>query len=433
MDALISTTLGEAGILTAVIDMPGRTMNVFSAELIDALDVLLDRVETDAAVSAVVLTSGKSSFLAGADLTMVRGFTERAKVASHDEMFQLCGRLGRQFVRLEASAKPWVAAVNGIALGGGLELALACRERLVVDDPRIQLGTPEVRWGLLPGAGGTQRLPRLAGFEPALDILLTGRSISAHTAVELGIFAHAVPAAKLLDDATALARSLIGQPLQFKRKFNHLAQTDVPSFDPATARAIATRHNIGDDDFERYPAYSAIIVSVLKGARLPLAQANGVEMTQFLQLMFNPVAGRRVRTLFLERLRAEKELAASDRFHIMRVAVGPISAARQNWADALAKTKLKATLDSALPEDTLQLFGSGRNAVKIALHSLTDADTNTSPLAPNTTTQAVLSPAWSGGPLLWLWGEPHSVIKKFDAQTREVWITLQPELRQACT
>src|SRR5262249_20262858 len=157
----------------------------------DALDALMDRVDTDAAVRSVVITSGKASFLAGADLVMVRGFTEKALTASHDEMFALCGRLGRQFVRIEASVKPWVAAVNGIALGGGLELALACRTRLVADDARVQLGVPEVRWGLLPGAGGTQRLPRLAGFEPAMELLLSGRSMAPAEAVKLGVFERA--------------------------------------------------------------------------------------------------------------------------------------------------------------------------------------------------------------------------------------------------
>ena len=165
MTELIQTELGADGVLLATIDMPGRAMNVFSLELMNALDGLMDEVERNDAIRSVVLTSGKSSFLAGADLIMVRGYTECAGSASADEMFELCGRLGRQFVRLEESVKPWVAAVNGLAMGGGLELAMACRERLVTDKARTQLSLPEVRWGLLPGAGGTQRMPRLIGFD----------------------------------------------------------------------------------------------------------------------------------------------------------------------------------------------------------------------------------------------------------------------------
>src|SRR5262252_5248244 len=198
MTGIIATTLDADGVLVATIDMADRTMNVFSVDLMDALDALIDRVDRDPAVRAVVVTSGKQTFLAGADLVMVRGYTQAARHADQATMFAMCGRLGRQFVRLEASAKPWVAAVNGIALGGGLELALACRERLVADDPRIQLGVPEVRWGLLPGAGGTQRLPRLAGCEPALDLLLSRRSVDPASAVGLGLFARALPGAALL-------------------------------------------------------------------------------------------------------------------------------------------------------------------------------------------------------------------------------------------
>ena len=212
MNDPIRTTLEPGGVLVATIDMPGRTMNVFSADLMDALEALMDRVDADPAVRSVVVTSGKPTFLAGADLVMVRGYCDAARHSSHDQMFEMCGRLGRQFVRLEASAKPWVAAVNGLALGGGLELALACRVRLVADDPRVQLGVPEVRWGLLPGAGGTQRLPRLAGFERAIDLLLSGRSIAPADAVQLGIFARAVPGARLLDEAKAVAEALHGQP-----------------------------------------------------------------------------------------------------------------------------------------------------------------------------------------------------------------------------
>ena len=373
MSGLIATELGADGVLTAVIDMPGRSMNVFSNDLMDALDALITRAEADEAVKSIVLTSGKSSFLAGADLVMVRGFTTTAKTATHEEMFQLCGRLGRLFVRLEASAKPWVAAVNGIALGGGFELALACRARLVADDARIQLGVPEVRWGLLPGAGGTQRLPRLAGFDAAMDLLLSGRSMHPDEAVRLGIFARALPAAQLLDQARAVARSQHGQPYDAGCKFAHLAQTDVPDHDEATARSIAAKHGVTEENFALYPAYSAIVDSVLKGARLPLANATAVEMNQFLRLMFNPVAGNMVRTLFLERLRAERELAAPPETRIQSIRIGTISAVRNAWVEALAKLKIPQVKDATLPSDTLDLLDQNAQSHRVALRVLDEA------------------------------------------------------------
>ena len=372
MSPVITTSLDADGVLVATIDMPDRTMNVFSAELMDALDALMDRVDSDSAVASCVITSGKSTFLAGADLTMVRGYCDAARTASHDQMFTMCGRLGRQFVRLEASAKPWVAAVNGLALGGGLELALACRARLVADDPRIQLGVPEVRWGLLPGAGGTQRLPRMAGFEPAMEMLLSGKPIDPITAVQRGLFAGSKPVAALLEEAKAVARSLRGEPYRAALKFKHLAQEDVPPHSEERARAIAIRFGVSAADFEVFPAYSAIVDSVLKGARLPLAEATDVEMHQFLRLMFSPVAGRMVRTLFLERLRAERELAPNGS-SIERLIVGPISAVRSAWSQALSKLKLPQARDDALPEDTLDVVDHRGARHRLALRVLDDA------------------------------------------------------------
>jgi 3-hydroxyacyl-CoA dehydrogenase / enoyl-CoA hydratase / 3-hydroxybutyryl-CoA epimerase len=412
---LIHTTLEPDGVLVASIDMPGRTMNVFSVGLMDALDALLDRVDGDAAVKSCVITSGKSSFLAGADLVMVRGYCDAARHASHAQMFEMCGRLGRQFVRLEASAKPWVAAVNGIALGGGLELALACRVRLVGDDPRIQLGVPEVRLGLLPGAGGTQRLPRLAGFEPALDLLLSGRAIDPASAGRLGIFSSAVPAAQLLDEAKAVARAMHGQPYDANRKFRHLDQRDVPKHADATARAIAAQHGISGEAFDLYPAYSAIVGSVLEGARLPIAEAGAVEMNQFLRLMFSPVAGRMVRTLFLERQRAERELAAPPGQQLERLAVGAISEARGAWSQALAKVKLPQAADDTLPADTLELIDAQGARHRVALRVLDDA-----PAAANLP-QAMLAPAGPYGRVLEIIGADDPAAEALVALAARVW------------
>ena len=367
MSDIIATTLDADGVLLATIDMPGRTMNVFSVELMDALDALIERAERDAAVRAIVVTSGKATFLAGADLVMVRGYTRAARSADHAAMFAMCGRLGRQFVRIEASSKPWVAAVNGIALGGGLELALACRVRIVADDPRIQLGVPEVRWGLLPGAGGTQRLPRLAGCDPALDLLLSGRSIDPSTSVRLGIFAAAVPATSLLKDAKAIARSLRETAYDVNAKFRHLAQTDVSAWSETSAREAARRHGVDDEMFARYPAHSAIVDAVLKGARRPLAEANDVEMEQFLRLMFSPVAARMVNTLFLERLRAERELAPPAGAAIEALATGAMGAANAAWSEALARTKLPLAGNAALLADTVELVGRDGTRTRLRL------------------------------------------------------------------
>jgi 3-hydroxyacyl-CoA dehydrogenase/enoyl-CoA hydratase/3-hydroxybutyryl-CoA epimerase len=414
---LIRTTLEPDGVLMATIDMADRTMNVFSADLMDALDALMDRVDSDTAVQSVILTSGKPSFLAGADLVMVRGYCDAARSATHDQMFEMCGRLGRQFVRLEASAKPWIAAVNGLALGGGLELALACRVRLVTNDPRIQLGVPEVRWGLLPGAGGTQRLPRLAGFEAAMDLLTSGRSLAPADAVHLGIFARAVPAGQLLDEARAAARALHGQPYDAYAKFPQIAQADVPAYSDATARAVASRHGISEENFDLYPAYSSIVDSVLKGAHLLLNQATAVEMNQFLRLMFSPVAGRMVRTLFLERLRAERELAAPAGVRIERLGVGAISAARNAWTQALVRLKLPQAPDDTLLVDTLALVDAQGACHCVALRVLDEAPDTAAPGLP----LAVLGPTGPYGRVLEIVGADDACAAALAALAVRLW------------
>ena len=400
MDDLIRTQLDADGVLLALIDMPGRTMNVFSVDLMDALQALMDRVDSDPAVQSCVLISGKPGFLAGADLEMVRGYCDAAKHSSHEAMFAMCGRLGRMFVRIEASAKPWVAAVNGLAMGGGLELALACRVRLVNDDPRILLGVPEVRWGLLPGAGGTQRLPRLVGFDAALDLLLSGRSLAPFEAVRLGLFARALPAAQLLEQAKAEARAQQGRPYDASAKFAQLGQRDVPQHSAAAARDLAIQHGVGPDDFDAYPAYSAIVDSVLKGARLPLDQATDVEMNQFLRLMFSPVAGRMVRTLFLERLRAERELAAPQGLLIERIGVGAISPMRAAWSQALGKLKIAQAPDAALQSDTLSLWDHQGSSHHIALRVLEDDPRDQPAGAAGNAPWALLAPAGPYGRVL---------------------------------
>ena len=419
MSEPIRTALGADGVLVATIDMADRTMNVFSVELMDALDALMDRVDSDPAVHSCVITSGKSSFLAGADLTMVRGYCDAARpargrdaaaAATHEQRFAICGRLGRQFVRLEASVKPWVAAVNGLALGGGLELALACRIRIVADDPRLQLGVPEVRWGLLPGAGGTQRLPRLAGFEPAMEMLLSGRSIDPATAVRLGLFAAAVPAADLLDEALAIAHSQHAKPYDAQRKFAHLDQLGVPAHSDVTARAVAAQNGVDAETFELYPAYGAIVDSVLKGARQPLAEATAIEMNQFLRLMFSPVAGNMVRTLFLERLRAERELAAPAGTGLERLAHGRLASA---WTDALAKVKLPQAADPLLPADTLELFDLQGGHHRVKVYALDD-DTAAGPCA-------VLAPAGPYGRVMEIVGTDDGAAAALAALAARMW------------
>src|SRR6266850_2284556 len=159
----------EAGALYLVFDHPARSVNVLDEAALADLNVALVELER-VKPTGVILTSGKKgSFIAGADLQAIGSITDRARVL---ELIQLAHGA---FNRLAALPCPTVAAIDGVCLGGGTELALACDSRVAAEEPRTQIGLPEVLLGIFPGFGGSQRLPRLVGVSTALDLILTGR------------------------------------------------------------------------------------------------------------------------------------------------------------------------------------------------------------------------------------------------------------------
>lgn len=333
----------RGNILLAIIDMPGRTMNVFSWGLMDAFDALLDRIEHEPEIVAVVMTSGKDTFLAGADLEMVRDFTHGARAIEDAALVERTGRLGRLFVRLEAMSKPFVAAINGLALGGGLELTMACHARLVADDPRIQLGLPEIKLGLLAGAGGTQRLPRLIGIEKGMEFLLNGLSLKPADAHALGLVDEIVPAAELVERAMSLAGDLAGKPIRPR----FAARLDRGPFDfdaPDAIRRITRHFGYADRVTSRYPAYDFIVRAVIEGAEMPIREGDHNEILRFVDLIRDPVAGNMVSSLFLNRQKADK---LPFQPHVPK-AQRYVMAAAGNAAEALAAAlqAAKATLVS---------------------------------------------------------------------------------------
>jgi 3-hydroxyacyl-CoA dehydrogenase / enoyl-CoA hydratase / 3-hydroxybutyryl-CoA epimerase len=211
-DVAIRSELDADGILLLTIDCPGLSMNVITAEVQRDLAAAIERLKTDDAVKGAVLTSGKpSGFMAGADLkgmgAMFSGSAlpeGKTKVAA---LFDGVFTLNKLLRDLETCGKPVAAAVNGLALGGGLEFVLACHYRVVADNPKITLGLPEVMVGLFPGAGGTQRLPRLMGVQPALMYLLQGKNMSPQEALGFGVVQAVVPAEEVIATAKAWVKA----------------------------------------------------------------------------------------------------------------------------------------------------------------------------------------------------------------------------------
>lgn len=196
----LRVTTRPDGVGVVTLDVPGESVNTLYPALSDELEAALTRLESDASVKAVVITSGKKDgFIAGAKIEMIAEVTSAAQAAE-------LSRKGQQGLnRLEKSTKPVVAAIHGACLGGGLELALACHWRVATDDAKTRLGLPEVQLGLIPGAGGTQRLPRLIGVADALDLILTGKQLKAARAKKAGVVDEVVPKTSLLEVASRRA------------------------------------------------------------------------------------------------------------------------------------------------------------------------------------------------------------------------------------
>src|SRR5256885_609251 len=173
------------GIALITWDMPGKSMNVIDMSVVDEIEQLVEKVAADATVKGAVVTSGKDTFGGGADLTMLEKqrqdyqatLKQKGEEAAAAQVFEKSRKLSQVYRRLETSGKPWVAALNGTAMGGCFEFTLACHHRIAADNPKTRLGLPEIKVGLFPGAGGTQRITRMMATADALQFLLKGDQI----------------------------------------------------------------------------------------------------------------------------------------------------------------------------------------------------------------------------------------------------------------
>ena len=202
----------DTGVAVITFDMEGEPVNTLAPPISAEFEGLMTKAASDQAAKAIVIISGKKdTFIAGAKID----FLQTVKSAADASALSRQGQAG--FDRLDAFEKPVVAAIHGACLGGGLEWALACDYRIVTDSPKTSLGLPEVQLGLIPGAGGTQRLPRLIGAQAALDLILTGRNLKAKKALKLGVVDEVVPVPILLEVAKRRALELANGLLKPER------------------------------------------------------------------------------------------------------------------------------------------------------------------------------------------------------------------------
>ena len=294
------------GIALVTWDMPGRSMNVIDGEVIAELSGILDKVVADAGIKGVVVTSGKDAFCGGADLTMLErmGAIYADKLRREGEekaaayVFEESRKLSQLYRRIETSGKPWVCALNGTAMGGGFELALACHQRIASDNPKTRLGLPEIKVGLFPGAGGTQRVARIMPPADALQYLLKGDQLKTDRAKAMKLIDAVVPAADLVKTAKDWIKAGGKAVAPWDEKGFKLpgglvwSKSGMMTFTPANA--IYRR-----ETYDNYPAARAIMQVVYEGLQLPMDTALRVESRWFAKIVRSKEAAAMIRSLFV--------------------------------------------------------------------------------------------------------------------------------------
>src|SRR6185436_17448798 len=294
------------GIALITWDMAERSMNVINTGVIEELGTLVDKVATEAAVKAAIVTSGKDAFCGGADLTMLEGMSAvfatlvrtKGEEAAAAFVFEESRKLSQLYRRLETSGKPWVCALNGTAVGGGFELALACHYRVAADNPKTRLGLPEIKVGLFPGAGGTQRVPRIVQPVDAMQLLLKGEAVNLARAKALNLIHAIVPAADMIQAAKDWIKGGGKAVAPWDEKGFKLPGG--PVFSKAGMQMFPAGNAIyRRETYDNYPAARAIMSCVYEGLQLPIDAALRVESRYFAKILRSNEAAAMIRSLFL--------------------------------------------------------------------------------------------------------------------------------------
>lgn len=304
MTEAVNYSVAADGICTLTMDVPGQKMNVLGEVLTTSLCTQFARAVADESVRAIILKSGKDSFIAGGDLNAM-GATKDGPEPTLGERCEMYRTLSRKLRAIELAGKPIACIINGFALGGGLEVALACHYRIVIADPKSRLGLPEANVGLLPGGGGTQRLIRMIGVQAALPLIMQGQQLSPDKALKAGFVDAVVPA----DQAEAKAREwllTVHDAVKPWDKKGFILPGGSSSLDRGFRNVFAgvipiTRAN----GYGNYPAPEKILAAIYEGAQVPFDTALGIEAKYFTQLMADPVSGNLIRTMFINKGKAD--------------------------------------------------------------------------------------------------------------------------------
>ena len=341
------------GIVTLTLDMPGRSMNVLNEELTAPFGAAIEKIAGDATVKGVILTSGKKEFLAGADIDKV------FKITDPKEAFAMAEQYKAFLRKLELCGRPVVAALNGTALGGGLELALACHYRIAINNPKAKFGLPEVKLGLLPGGGGTQRLPRLIGIQASLPLMLEGKELRADAAKQQGILHElATDTADLLAKAKAwcLANPKPVQPWDDKK----FKWPGGDSRHPGVVQMLAIAPSMADaKTWGNYPAATNIMSCVYEGGIVDFDSGCRIESRYFADLVVSQVSKNMIGTLWFQLNAINKGKSRPEGFEKSTVKkLGMLGAGMMGAG--IAYVSAKAGIDVVLLDSTVEAAEKGK-------------------------------------------------------------------------
>ena len=299
----ISYKVDSDGVAVVTWDLENRSMNVLNAQSVNEYRDIVEKLVKDDQVKGIIIASAKEAFIAGADLTSNDTFNfdkiGEDKVAAAQTIYDGVMNLNKLFRAMETSGKPFVAAINGHALGGGLEICLACHYRVAIDNDRIQIGQPEAKIGLIPGAGGTQRVPRLAGVtQDVMGFLLAGNPVTPKKAMSMGLVNEIVEKDMLIEASKKyiLDNGKAVQPWD-EKGFR------LPSGAPYTPKGMmiwaAASSSLRKMSYGNYPAQQAILSALYEGVQVPIDAGLRIEARQMTKVIMDPVSRNMVRSLFV--------------------------------------------------------------------------------------------------------------------------------------
>ncbi|MCI4644983.1 MAG: 3-hydroxyacyl-CoA dehydrogenase NAD-binding domain-containing protein [Hyphomonadaceae bacterium] len=297
------------GIAHAIFDVPGRSMNTLTAKAVADIIAITKEVSENDAIKGLVISSGKpSGFCAGADLGEMnesaggggKATSEMSEAELKAAQFERGFSLNKTLRELETCGKPIACALNGLALGGGLEVALACHYRVAANDnPKLQFGLPEAKIGLLPGAGGTQRLPRLIGVQAALPLILQGESFKADKALAMGVVGELAPSDETVKRAKEWVKANPNAKAPWDEKGFKMPGGQVHRSPGAGQVATMANAMLISKTYGNYPAQKNILSCIYEGQQLPIDAALRVETRYFINTQQRPEAKAMIRSLFL--------------------------------------------------------------------------------------------------------------------------------------